>query len=204
MSEQASIQPLAKRHGREAGRLHMEGIPTGFLSSLGLGFLTQLYKAIASCPGGFGYVWSEGGRTLGFVACAERVGRLYKEALKRRGPLMALPLARYMIRPAVLRRMWQTWRYPSQVGEALPPAEVLSIAVSPEARGRGVGRALMSAAVREFARRGIGAAKVAVWAGNEGANAFYPRCGFELALQREHHGLPMNVYVVRTGIHEDE
>jgi RimJ/RimL family protein N-acetyltransferase len=38
--------------------------------------------------------------------------------------------------------------------------------------------------------------KVAVWAGNEPANAFYRKCGFELAVQREHHGLPMNVYVI--------
>ena len=66
------------------------------------------------------------------------------------------------------------------------------------ARGRGVGQALVAAAVEEFRRRGIDRFKVAVWAGNDTANAFYKRCGFELALQRKHHGLPMNVHVLQT------
>ena len=46
---------------------------------------------------------------------------------------------------------------------------------------------------------GTGKALVAVWAGNEVANVFYKRCGSELALQRKHHGLPMNVYIIDTG-----
>ena len=40
---------------------------------------------------------------------------------------------------------------------------------------------------------------MAVWEGNKPANAFYKRCGAELALQRKHHGLGMNVYVIDTG-----
>jgi ribosomal protein S18 acetylase RimI-like enzyme len=197
MSER--VVALTKRHASMAAELHRQGIGTGFLSSLGGAFLRQLYRAIPSCPAGFGYAWEESdGHISGFIACSENTGRVYKQALLCRGILMALPLARFLLRPSVIRRIIATLRYPSQVGNDLPAAEVLSIAVSQDARGKGVGKALMTAALREFHRRGISQVKVAVWAGNETANRFYERCGFTLALRREHHGLPMNVYTIST------
>ena len=194
-----SVIPLAKRHARQVADLHIEGIHTGFLSSLGTGFLKQIYKALPGCRSGFGYVWEDpDGSVVGFVACAESTGRLYKQSLRRRGVLMMLPLLRFMFRWSVIKRLWQTLRYPADVGNDVPEAELLSIAVDASARARGVGKRLMAAAVEEFRRRGIERFKVAVWAGNETANAFYQRRGFTLALQREHHGLPMNIYVLRT------
>jgi len=194
-----SVIPLAKRHARQIADLHIDGIHTGFLSSLGPSFLRQIYKALPGCRSGFGYVWEDPDGTVGgFVACAESTGRLYKQSLLRRGLLMALPLMRFMFRWSIIKRMWQTLRYPADVGDDVPAAELLSIAVDASARGRGVGKQLMAATVSEFRRRGIDRFKVAVWAENEAANAFYRRCGFKLALQREHHGLPMNIYVLQT------
>jgi ribosomal protein S18 acetylase RimI-like enzyme len=193
------VKPMCKEHAAAVAELHRLGISSGFLSSLGPMFLRQLYKAIPTCPAGFGYVWEESdGRVLGFIACAESTGRIYKQSLLRRGIMMAFPLLRFLIRPAVIKRMYHTWRYPSQVGDDLPAAEVLSIVVSQDAWGKGVGQALMDAALGEFASRNIADAKVAVGAGNEAGNKFYKKCGFELALTREHHGLPMNVYAIAT------
>ena len=192
------IVALAKKHAKDVAKLHQTGIHTGFLSSLGLTFLKQLYKAIPATASGFGFVWEESdGRVLGFIACAESTGKLYKQALWRRGILMALPLIHFLIRPSVVRRMIHTLRYPSQVGDDLPAAEILSIVVSSDARGKGVGKALTSRTFEEFTKRGIGRIKVAVWAGNETANEFYKKCGFDLAVTRQHHGLEMNVYVAK-------
>jgi ribosomal protein S18 acetylase RimI-like enzyme len=193
----SQIVPMSKHHAATAAELHRRGIDAGFLSSLGQSFLKQLYLAVPRCRVGFCYVWEEPDcAVLGFIACAESTRALYKQALRRRGFWMALPLMRYMVRPSILRRMWHTWRYPSEVGDDLPAAEVLSIAVSGNARGKGVGKALMQAALAEFARRGIDKVKVAVWAGNDTANTFYRRCGFNLTLTRKHHGLPMNIYTI--------
>ena len=108
---------------------------------------------------------------------------------------MVFPLLRFRVRPSVIKRMYHTLRYPSQVGDDLPVAEVLSIVVSSDASGRGVGKALIHAAFEEFRQRGIAKTKVAVGAENKVANCFYRTCGFELAVTRKHHGLPMNVYV---------
>ena len=186
---------LTKRHAAAAAELHASGIDTGFLSSLGRGFLKQIYQALPRCPAAFGYVFQENGRVLGFIACTESTGGLYKQALKRRLVPMLWALKWHVLSPRKVRRMWQTLRYPAEVGQELPSAELLSIAVSGDARGKGVGKALTAAAVEEFRRRGVDRFRVAVGAANEPANAFYRRVGFEFALQRTHHGLPMNVYV---------
>ena len=197
------IKPMRKDHAAAVAELHRLGISSGFLSSLGPMFLRQLYKAVPSCPAGFGYVWEEpDGHVLGFIACAESTGKLYKQSLLRRGVLMAFPLLRFVTRPSIIKRMYHTWRYPSQVGDDLPSAEVLSIVVSKNVCGKGVGKALMGAALGEFASRKIAEVKVAVGAGNEAGNKFYKKCGFELALTREHHGLPMNIYTIATASKE--
>jgi len=194
---QTHLAPLTADHAPVAAELHLRGISTGFLSSLGPRFLRQLYTAMPACPSGFGWVClDDDGRALGFIACTESTRRLYKEAMRRRGLFMAASVVRFLLRPSFLRRMIQTLRYPAQVGEDLPPAEVLSIAVDVEARRRGVGAKLMTAATEEFRRRNIRRVKVAVWAGNKSANTFYRRYGFTLAVTRLHHGLEMNIYTV--------
>ena len=192
------VKPMTSRHAAAAARLHQEGINTGFLSSLGRGFLRQLYAAIPSVRSGFGYVWEEpDGTVLGFIACSETTKRLYKQAIIRRGLLMGLAMVPRVVRhPSVIKRIWETLCYPGEADEQLPSPEVLSIAVDASARGKGVGRALMEAAFAEFRRRGVLQIKVAVGSTNEAANVFYQQCGFSLAVTREHHGLPMNIYTV--------
>ncbi|MHC5163263.1 MAG: hypothetical protein ACYSO4_09160 [Planctomycetota bacterium] len=44
------IQPLEKEHAAQVAQLHMTGIPTGFISSLGKKFVAALYESIAQSP----------------------------------------------------------------------------------------------------------------------------------------------------------
>lgn len=192
------VVAMTKKHGAQAAELHHSTIRTGFLTSLGPMFLRQLYAGISSCPSGFGFVWrrADDGSIRGFVACAEDTARLYRQVLLRRGLLMAVPLVRFAVRPSVIRRACQTLRYPADVGPHLPRAEILSIAVAEDARGTGIGRALLEGALGEFARRGIRRVRVAVWDRNESAIRLYRACGFALAATRLHHGRNMNIYTV--------
>jgi ribosomal protein S18 acetylase RimI-like enzyme len=56
-------------------------------------------------------------------------------------------------------------------------AELISLAVAPEARGQGLGTALMDAVDAELDRRGVPDLEVAVMAGNDRALRFYERRG---------------------------
>ena len=56
--------------------------------------------------------------------------------------------------------------------------QIGGIAVAPWAQGRGVGRALVEAAVAEARSRGAGKLSLRVLGGNAGARRLYERCGF--------------------------
>jgi len=198
------IKPMIRPHARAAARLHNIGLPRAFLTGLGETFLYHLYTALPECPSAFGYVWEEAdGSVLGFIACAENTGRVYRQALRRRGVRMALAILLRVIRWSVLKSLVETLCYPSQVQhdrqEGLPPAEILSIAVEESTRGKGVGKRLIQTAFEEFRRRGIHQVRVVLGARNLTANAFYKRCGFELKTTRTQHGKPTNIYVAEIG-----
>ena len=57
-------------------------------------------------------------------------------------------------------------------------SHLLNIAVHPESRGRGVGRALVRECIRRGARAGSARVHLEVRAGNEEAQALYRSCGF--------------------------
>jgi ribosomal protein S18 acetylase RimI-like enzyme len=191
-----TICPLTAGHAAQVAALHQAGIHTGFLSSLGPRFLTQLYAAIPATAAGFGFVAESQGRVIGFIACAERLGAVYKQALRARGLRMALALFPAIFRWGVARRIVETLLYPSRLVDNYPAAEVLSVVVAPAARGLGAARDLMNQAFAEFRRRGIHQLKVQVWTENPAAKRYYEKCGFHLAGQMSHHENILDVYVI--------
>jgi len=46
-NDSIQIKPLKVKHCSVAGRFHIQEIKTGFISSLGIDFVTALYRAIA-------------------------------------------------------------------------------------------------------------------------------------------------------------
>lgn len=55
---------LESKHAEQIATLHIKGINTGFISSLGIDFVTALYEAIAKNKSSFGFVG------IGLVDCA--------------------------------------------------------------------------------------------------------------------------------------
>ncbi len=170
-------------------RLHAEHIPGGFLASLGTAFLTQLYRRISTAPGSFAIVAStEDLPVAGFVSGTVDTGALYRQFLLRHGIRAGLSAL-----PGLLRRprhVLETLRYGTGAGDGnalLPRAELLSLAVDPAARGRGVGEALVRACVDELAGLGAPSSRVVVDAANEAALRLYRRCGYASASTLEVH-----------------
>ncbi len=65
--------------------------------------------------------------------------------------------------------------------DASTVATVTNVAVEPAGRRRGVGRALMAAAMEEAAARGARTMALSVMADNEGAVRFYEKMGMRVA-----------------------
>ena len=79
------IKSLSKSYSSQVAKLHIQGRPTGFISSLGLGFETTLYEAIADDENSFGFVAVEDDRVIGFVAFSTSLSGLYKYVALKKG-----------------------------------------------------------------------------------------------------------------------
>jgi len=183
----------------EVAKLHIQGISTGFISSLGINFVTSLYEAIAQNKHSFGFVAQEDGKVLGFVAFTTNLSKLYKSVILKKGCRFVLLLAGKMFSLRQIKKMFETLFYPSRVKKMdLPCAELLSLVVAEEARGRGVAAELVKKGLEACRTRGIPKVKVLVGASNEPANKLYRNCGFELVGQIDNHGVISNIYSAQT------
>jgi ribosomal protein S18 acetylase RimI-like enzyme len=182
---------------RAVASLHAERIGEGFLVTLGPRFLTRLYRRIARSPHAVLLVADDGGAIRGFVAAATDTRRLYREFLRRDAVPAGLAAAPAVVRAP--RRVWETLHYGTAgdgAGDDLPAAEVLSIAVASDAGGRGLGGALLAAALEELGRAGIVSARVVTAVGNDAALAMYERAGFRRRARTEvHAGIPQELLV---------
>jgi ribosomal protein S18 acetylase RimI-like enzyme len=186
-------------HDREAGavaRLHAESITQGFLTRLGTRFLRRLYLGIAHDDESCVFVAREANGVVGFCAYSRDVGAMYRRVL--RASLLRLGSASlpFSLNPWLLKEIFETLRYPAkQRAQSLPAAEILSIAVSDQARGAGIGRLLLNEALRRARADGESAVKVLAGVELDDANRFYERCGFDRAAELIQHGKVLNVYV---------
>lgn len=158
-------------------RLHMEAIDTGFLPRLGSSFMERLYSAMLEWDGAEIYVADGVWRPVGFVAGVTDVSAFYKHFIKRHGIGAGMAAAPRLIRPAVLRRAWETLTYAGDHGGVR--AELLSMAVAPEARRRGLASRLGAALLDSLEARGEQRVKVVVGAENHAAIAAYQKMGFD-------------------------
>lgn len=193
---------MGKAHVSAVAKLHRNSIKTGLTAWLGQRFCEQLYLAMGSNPYSFVLVCeNEQHRPLGFICCATNTSKMYKSIILRYFfPLMLSAITK-LLRPAVIKRALISIRRPKTFRTKdfsewkLPEAEVVSIAVDPDAQGRQIGTNLIRAAFDQF--RNLGHDKVRVWTSedNEQAAAFYQKQGFELLGMRQHHTGGIYVFV---------
>lgn len=181
--------------------VHLDAFPGFFLTFLGPRFLGLLYgEAVAL--GEIAFVAEQDGAVVGFVMGSAIPGRFFKKLLKRKPLAFALAAA-----PAVLRqprsalRIVRALAKPSEAAKPEGTSTLLSIGVSPKARGRGVGRSLALAFLREARARGARRVDLTTdKLDNEGANAFYRRLGFVVASElTTPEGRVMNEYELDLG-----
>lgn len=188
------IRPAEPRDAPVLARLHADGIDTGFLPRLGVGFLEHLYRQMLDSPESVVLVAEDDYAPVGFVAGTTNVDALYRAFVRRRGIRAATAASFRLARPSTIRRAWETYRYD---GDHLDtPAELLSMAVADPFRGRGLGKALGIAFLDALTARGVDRVKVVVGADNEGALAAYRSMGFIAAGTIEVHAGEPSVAMV--------
>lgn len=183
----SDAEPMAK--------LHRVTMPGAFLPALGDRFMTQLYRGLIADRDAVALVAEHRGDVVGFASGVTSVRRFYRDFALRRGVPAALAAAPRLADRSVRARARETAAYPSSA-DALPAAELVSIAVDDRARGAGVGKALAEGVLRGLRRRGVERCKVVVGADNEAANGLYGAVGFRPAgTVSVHAGVESNVWV---------
>jgi len=187
--------PLTVEHARDVAALHIQGIDKGFISSLGIKFVTALYEAIARSATSFGYAAEDDGQVCGFVTFTTSLNRLYKSIIAERGWRFAVLLAGKMFSVRRIKRILETILYPARVNKKqLADAELLSIVIHPEKCKKGLATELVRKSFERCRQLGLDKVKVLVGADNEPANRLYQRCGFLFVERIENHGVPSNIY----------
>ena len=183
---------------RQVARLHAANLDQGFLSSLGVGFLTELYRAIDRCPQSVLIVKTEQGKVVGFVTGLAGPMTLVYKHLMRRFLIWSMPLFPVLCSPTRMSRVAEILRY-TKKGPArsdLPTAELLSIVVDPAYRGKGIAESLYADLTAYFKQMQVGRFKIVVGEKLAPAHKFYQRMGAQPWTDLElHQGAKSVVYV---------
>ena len=205
------VTPLEARDLDAVARLHVAGFGDAFLATLGVPFLRHYYRTFLDYPGGCGLVARRGmdGVSAGFVCGTEDVARHYRMFLLRR-LLPALPalVTQAVCEPGIVRGLLRRLRPlgailgrrahspPAAPVASLPSAQLMSMAVDPAHRGRGVGELLVQAFVDEMARRGVPRLALGVRERNAPARRLYERTGWRpVLMERAHDGSASWIYL---------
>ncbi|MBU0742292.1 GNAT family N-acetyltransferase [bacterium] len=208
------IKTFEQRYVEDVAKLHCMALPRGFLSTLGTGFLGRLYLGIADAD--LSGVWvavGYGDRCLGFISGSRDLHQCYRYVLRHGWFPLGIRLAGSLFRWRSIVHLSQTLAYPFRklgadgdekdevirLGREVR-AELLSIAVASEARGMGVGRALVEMLEQYLLDCGhSGLYRVVTDAEDPRSNAFYDSVGFSLRGQFRHHEHTMALYTKAVG-----
>ncbi|MDQ3058654.1 MAG: GNAT family N-acetyltransferase [Pseudomonadota bacterium] len=181
-------------------KLHIANINQGFLSTLGVGFVSLMYRAIDEGDDSVLLVARVNGEAIGFVAGATGMKPIYRRML-RYWPQLVWALLPSIFSPRRVWRIIEILRYSrngggGSSGLVLPAAELLSIAVAPEFRGQRHAENLYQALCEHFLQCGMPAFKIVVGSALAPAHRFYRRMGAQPAAEVEvHQGSASTVYV---------
>ena len=194
------IKEMEKEHIRKVVAVHLDSFQGFFLSFLGPAFLRELYSSILEDRFGIYLVALDGDQMVGFVAGTARASGVYSRLLRQRLIRFGLAVIPAILkRPAIIPRLLRRISDPhGQPPPDLNRGRLMSIAVSPEEHGKGIGQALVKAFLKESSLRDISQVDLTTDKDeNEDVNLFYQGLGFiiEKAFTTPE-GRVMNQYVI--------
>jgi ribosomal protein S18 acetylase RimI-like enzyme len=179
--------------------VHLQGFPDFFLTFLGPEFLRLLYWNIMTDRDGVALVACQSDRIDGLVAGVLRQSGFYRRLINQhRWAFACASLKAVLKKPSIAPRLLRALRRPAEAQDSAADACLMSIAVRPEAAGRGLGQQLVRAFCDELARRGAPAVCLTTdRTNNERPNRFYQQLGFQLSSTFvTPEGRAMNEYVI--------
>lgn len=191
-----TIRPARLSDVPAMAALHGQVMTKAFLPSLGEPFLRRLFRALVEDPDAPTFVADRNGEVIGYTSGVVSMRAFRRRFMLRHGLRAGLAAAPRLVRPNVVRRAFELFRYPEQT-EGLPEAEHTLIGVRPRT-APGLGLALTAEALEALADRGVQEIKCYVAADNLTMQRVVRRAGFEPRAEiTVHDGVPSIVCVYR-------
>lgn len=180
--------------------VHQKAFPEFFLTFLGKGFLTELYKGFIQSDASICKVAVSDKSIVGFVVGNLHPDVFFKKLYYKKGlRFLFLALGSMFRKPTlVIKKIFYALRYRGEKPEALENAALLSsIAVNPEIESKGVGSKMMEAFCDEAFQRGSDSVYLTTDEdSNDLTNRFYLKNGFHLeAVFTQTNSRKMNRYI---------
>lgn len=179
------INKTEKNFIDEIVKIHLATFKGFFLTFMGRGFLSLMYRSYAEYINAGILVAFKDDRAIGFLAYSSDLSGLYKYMIKER----LIPFAWYSIgaffrKPAIFMRLIRAFLKPKEAKREQKYVEIASIGVAPDIISKGIGSQLISEIkakvdFNEYAYITLETDAV----NNEGANHFYKKNGF--VIERE-------------------
>ena len=189
---------------KDIARIHTEEIHFGFLPLLGEDFLAQLYFYMSQVPTSGVWIAEENGAAIGFVTGTADIRECYRQILKRAWLPLSWSVILSIFKKDVLKKISVIITYPFQNHQEDNDSsgerqhhhpELLSIAISTDGKGKGIGRALVQAletGLKNWGEKGF--YFVSTNSEDPNSNAFYQRVGFIPVRKHRHNDLILQDY----------
>jgi N-acetylglutamate synthase-like GNAT family acetyltransferase len=196
------IRKASKSDSLILANMHLDILYASFLASLGLRFLNRLYRYLIT----FEDVWvyEEENKVLGFVTFSSNSSTMMKQFIFKSPTGALLLLINAVKSPSNIKRYLETCIALLNPNKSinsvkkliLPPAELLSIVVSPNCQASGIGTKLIKVLEENLSSRKITTYKVIAGIDLVGANKLYIKNGFLLVDHINIHSDKLsNVYI---------
>lgn len=201
------ILPLTNRGIKKVVDIHIQAFPGFFLTFLGPRFLKEFYNSFTYDSTGIGFVAIENGEVAGVIVGPLNPEGYFRRLLIKKWHAFCVASVRAVLKnPKIIKRLFRAFFYRGQAPLGKQRALLSSIAVAPEAQGRGIGRALVQRWAEEVKHRGGKGCYLTTDAeDNKKVNSFYQSLGWQVeSTYTTPEGRLMNRYVFDFSEAKDE
>jgi len=182
---------------RDAASLHIASIPSGFLPTLGLNFLSLMYRCIDEAASTVLITKYKDDQLVGFVTGSVGKSNLYRSMLSHPFVLI-IALLPVVFSIKKLRKIFSILSHSSgSVRASYPAPELLTICVNSSFRGQGIADSLYVKLCNDFKSKSVNEFVIIVGKAID-ANQFYIKQGAIIVGQLQvHAGADSNVFIQR-------
>ncbi|MBC8481739.1 MAG: GNAT family N-acetyltransferase [Planctomycetes bacterium] len=176
------VTNIKKQHLKDVVKIHMQSFPSFFLTFLGPRFLKEFYGSFIYDQQGIGFVAIENGKVFGVVVGPlDTAGYFKRLLLKKWYAFCFASIGAVLRKPTVIKRLLRAVFYRGEAPQDKKRSLLSSIAVSPEAQRKSIGKTLVLKWLEEIKSRGARGAFLTTDAkDNETVNGFYQSLGWKI------------------------